>query len=141
MFWLVSQRVQFFFLIYRQCTYNIFIMHCQNVQNNFQVVRNKRRSDCFRVSSTTSALILLPFLTVALHESGIRKAIFWSVTLHNKHLSSQCAVYKIRTKYCFTKSNLIRLNRFKNIIAQSCDKDSVYQVIRWDFYQNKHQNL
>ena len=36
----------------------------------------------------TSAFILLPFLTIAQHESGIRKAIFWSVTIYNK-LSSQ----------------------------------------------------
>jgi hypothetical protein len=35
-------------------------------------------------------LILLPFLTVVQHESGTRKAIFWSVTVYNKNLSSQC---------------------------------------------------
>ena len=36
------------------------------------------------------ALILLPFLSVAQHVSGTRKSIFWSVTVYNKKLSSQC---------------------------------------------------
>jgi hypothetical protein len=35
------------------------------------------------VSSITHAHILLMFLTVALHESCTRKAIFWSVTVYN----------------------------------------------------------
>jgi hypothetical protein len=34
-------------------------------------------------------IILLPFLSVAQHESGTRKAIFWSVTVYNKNVSSQ----------------------------------------------------
>jgi len=37
----------------------------------------------------TSALVLLSFLSVAQQESGTRKAIFWSVTVYNKNLSSQ----------------------------------------------------
>jgi hypothetical protein len=32
---------------------------------------------------------LLPFLTIAQHEPGTRKAISWSVTVYSKHLSSQ----------------------------------------------------
>ena len=37
-----------------------------------------------------SVLILNLFLTVALHASGTRKAIFWSVSVYSKDLSSQC---------------------------------------------------
>jgi len=37
----------------------------------------------------TSVLNLLPFLSVARQESGTRKAIFWSVTIYNKNVSSQ----------------------------------------------------
>ena len=40
--------------------------------------------------SETSPLILLPFRIVALHESGTRKAISWSVAVYNKTVSSQC---------------------------------------------------
>jgi hypothetical protein len=40
-------------------------------------------------SSVTSAFTLLPFLSVAQQESSTRKAIFWSVTVYNKKLSSQ----------------------------------------------------
>ena len=42
------------------------------------------------VFSITFMLILLLFLTVTLHESGTSKAIFWSKTIYNKNLSSQC---------------------------------------------------
>ena len=46
--------------------------------------RNECRSNCFlMLSSVTSALILLSFLTVAQHESGIRKAISWSMTVYS----------------------------------------------------------
>ena len=44
----------------------------------------------FTVSSMKSALVLLPFIIVAQHESGTRKTISWSVTVDNKHLTSQC---------------------------------------------------
>ena len=37
----------------------------------------------------SSVLILLPFLTLAQHESGTRKTISWSVNEYSKHLSSQ----------------------------------------------------
>jgi hypothetical protein len=36
------------------------------------------------------SLVLLPFIIVAQHESGTRKTISWSVTVDNKHLTSQC---------------------------------------------------
>ena len=37
-----------------------------------------------------SALVLLPFLSVAQQESDTRNAIFWSVTVYNKNVSRQC---------------------------------------------------
>ena len=55
--------------------------------------------NCLKIAETsvvlnvfkgTSALTLLPFLSVAQQESGTRKAIFWSVTVYNKNLFSQC---------------------------------------------------
>ena len=53
--------------------------------------RNKRRSNHFFIMfSETSPRILLPFRIVALHESGIRNAISWSVAVYNKTVSSQC---------------------------------------------------
>ena len=42
------------------------------------------------VSFVKSAHILLPFLTVAHHESGTRKTIFWSVIVYSKNVFSQC---------------------------------------------------
>ena len=44
----------------------------------------------FTVSSVKSALVLLPFIIVAQHESGTKTIMFWSVTVDNKHLTSQC---------------------------------------------------
>ena len=43
-----------------------------------------------QLPSVMSVLILLPFLSVAQQESGTRKAIFWSVTIYSKNISSQC---------------------------------------------------
>jgi len=50
--------------------------------------------NCIKIAETGIVLIclngiLLPFLTVAQHESGTRKTISWSVTLYNKNVSSQ----------------------------------------------------
>ena len=44
----------------------------------------------FTVSSVKSALVLLPFVIVAQHGSGAGGAMSWSVTVDNKHLTSQC---------------------------------------------------
>ena len=61
----------------------MYIMQCQKDQKQTPKLsensRNKRRSNRFH-----SALVLLPFLTVALHESGTRKTISWSVTEYTK---------------------------------------------------------
>ena len=66
--------------------------------------RNKRRSNhFFNMFSETSPRILLPFRIVALHESGIRKAISWSVEVYNKTVSSQCnlisQIEQVQDKY------------------------------------------
>ena len=66
--------------------------------------RNKRRSNHFFVMfSETSPLILLPFRIVALHESGTRKVISWSVAVYNKTVSSQCnlisQIEQVQDKY------------------------------------------
>jgi hypothetical protein len=42
------------------------------------------------VSFITATPIQSPFLTVALHQSGTRKAIFWLVIVYSKQLPSQC---------------------------------------------------
>ena len=44
----------------------------------------------FSVSSVKSALVLLLFIIAAQYESGTRSTISWSVTVENKHLTSQC---------------------------------------------------
>jgi hypothetical protein len=62
--------------------------------------RNQHCSKFFMVSSMTSTLILLLFLTVAQHESGTRKTISWSVTVYNNTLSSQCNRSRIKG-FCY----------------------------------------
>ena len=56
------------------------------------------------VTSVTSVLILLPFLTIAQHESGTSKATYWSVTVYNKNVSSQCnlpaQIEQVQDKNC-----------------------------------------
>jgi uncharacterized protein (UPF0210 family) len=56
------------------------IKYCRDMSHlqqcgKYQKVKNKCLSNCFQLSSVTSAPILLPFLSVALHESGISNAL------------------------------------------------------------------
>jgi hypothetical protein len=70
----------------------VFILQCQKAQNKCQIVHKEQKQASFQsylvVSSVKSALILLPFLTVALHESGTRRTRYWSVTVYNKIIQS-----------------------------------------------------
>ena len=65
------------------------------------------------VFSITFMLILLPFLTATLCESDTRKAIFWSKTVYNKNLSSQCNLIaqikpmQDKNVIIFSKTNLL----------------------------------
>jgi len=74
----------------------MFILRCQKVNNKktSKLSENEKKQVLFlslsMVFSITFMLILLLFLTVTLHESGTIKAIFWSKTVYNKNLSSQC---------------------------------------------------
>jgi hypothetical protein len=43
-----------------------------------------------RQVALTGYIFVLPFLTVAQHESGTSKATYWSVTVYDKNVSSQC---------------------------------------------------
>ena len=48
------------------------------------------------LTSVKSKLTLITFLTAVQHELGIRKTIFWSVTVYNKNVSSQCNMTALR---------------------------------------------
>ena len=93
-FWPISRRVQIHFIF----TNNVRILClCCNVKRLKTSTaklpknsRNKRCSSSVMVSSITSAFLLLPFHIVALHGSGNRKAISWSVIVNNKKISIQC---------------------------------------------------
>jgi hypothetical protein len=59
----------------------------------------KQLPNCLKIAETSVILnvfkgvicdALLPFLSVTQQESGTRNAIFWSVTIYKKKLSSQC---------------------------------------------------
>ena len=71
------------------CMYIVFILQYQK----WQILKRAETSVILIVFwwclLWSQCLILLQFLTVALHESGTRKTIFWSVTVYNKYLSSQ----------------------------------------------------
>ena len=55
-------------------------------------LKRAETSVVFNVVLYHTALILLLFLTITLHETGTRKDIFLSVTVYNKYLSSQCSL-------------------------------------------------
>ena len=59
--------------------------------------KNKHRSNLIWLCPLKSALTMLPFLTVALHESVTRKNISWPVTVYNKDIQSMQFDCSIRT--------------------------------------------
>ena len=67
-------------------TYIVFILQCQKAQKNCQILYRIETSIVLIVSDgvlcDVSALYcMLPFLTIAQHESGSRKTISWSVAV------------------------------------------------------------
>jgi hypothetical protein len=77
--------------MYVYCVYPVIskdpkqLPHCLKIAEISVVLSVFKGVICY-----VSVYILLPFLAIAQHESGTRKAIFWSVTVYNKNVSSQC---------------------------------------------------
>jgi len=69
--------------------YCVYTTMSKTTTKLFENSRDKCRSNYFQLCPLF-ALILLPVLVVAQHESGTRNTISWSVTVCNKDLSSQC---------------------------------------------------
>ena len=78
------------FYMYR----HMYILQCQKVEIEPPKIFWKwKKQVSFLLFSTVSLIMCLYwylFLSFAQYESGTRKAIFWSVTICNKNLSSQC---------------------------------------------------
>jgi hypothetical protein len=72
--------------MYRYCVYPANSKGPKQLPNCLKIAE---ASVVLNVFKGTSAFTLLPFLSVAQQESSTRKAIFWSVTVYNKKLSSQ----------------------------------------------------
>ena len=72
--------------------YNVFILECQKTKTSDEIVQKEQKQVSFylffMVSSVKTMLILLPFFTIAQHESGTRKTVSWLVTALNKIESS-----------------------------------------------------
>ena len=87
----VLQRVQMNYIFFDNV--RILYLFCnvkkpKTTAKQYKKSRKKCHSNLFffNISSVKSTLILLPFLTITQRESGIRKAISWSVTLYNKKI-------------------------------------------------------
>ena len=77
--------------MYISCAYSAISKNPKQLQNCLKVAKTSAFFNDFMVSSAKSTLILLPFLTVAQHESGTRiNCILVSDSIYNKQLSSQC---------------------------------------------------
>ena len=83
----------------------------------------KAQNNCFTRAETSIVLIVFDgvlcevlnyTVTVAQHESGIRKAISWSVTVYNKTLSSKCnliaEIKPVQDKECYLNLSLFITN-------------------------------
>ena len=64
--------------MYVYCVYPVMLVTPKATAKLSKRSRNKPRSNCFfMVTSMKSAFILLPCFTIAQHESGTRKAMYW----------------------------------------------------------------
>ena len=99
--------------MYVYCVYLALLQIPNQLPNCLKEQKQASFSSFMMVSSVKSKLILLPFLIVAQHELGTRKAISWSETVYNKDLSSQCylsaEIEPVHDKYSnyVIKSNII----------------------------------
>jgi hypothetical protein len=85
----------------------------------YQKVKNKCLSNCFQLSSVTSAPILLPFLSVALHESDISNALLGAYPI--KVCYRICTIIHIRIEIIHgshtarvTQHSMASMNYFLN---------------------------
>jgi hypothetical protein len=92
--------------MYGYCVYPAKSKGLKQLPNCLKIAETSVVLNVFKeASSVTSALTLLPFLSVANYkqESSTRKAILWSVTVYSKQLSSQCnltaQIEPVRDKY------------------------------------------
>jgi len=77
--------------MYGYCVYPAKSKGPKQLPNCLKIAETSVVLNVFKgASSVTSVLTLLPFLSVAQQESSTRKAIFRSVTVYSKKLSSQC---------------------------------------------------
>ena len=107
--------------------YIVYLIQYQKIQNNCQIFWKWLKQALFytfsMVSSVASALILLPFLSLAQHESGTRKAIFWSVTVYSKNLSSQCKF----TAETEAREDKINKNSIGGVIVSMLSPGAMYR--------------
>ena len=76
--------------MYVSCVYPAMLKSPKQLPNCLKRAETNVVLIVFMVSSVKSVFILFPFLSVAQHEPGTRKAISWSGTVYNKHSSNQC---------------------------------------------------
>ena len=99
--------------MYVYCVYPAMLQSLKHLPNCLKRAEKKSFSSFMMVSSVKSRLILFPFLTIAQHELGTRKAISWSDTVYSKDLSSQyflsAEIEPVHDKYStyVIKSNII----------------------------------
>ena len=77
--------------MYGYCVYPAKSKDPKQLPNCLKIAEASVVLNVFKGASyLTSALTLLPFLSVPKQESNTIKAILWSVTVYNKQLSGQC---------------------------------------------------
>ena len=99
-----NQRLATITFIYLQsCFHNPCGPQSIQLPNCLKIAETSVVLNVFKgTSSVTSALTLLPFLSVAQQESSTRKAIFWSVTVssNNKTLNARLLARVITGCHC-----------------------------------------
>jgi hypothetical protein len=110
----------------------------------------KQLPNCLQISETRVVLIVfhgvlcevcsytVTFLTFVLHQSGSRKAVFWSMTVNNKKLSNQCNFdCSNRIKYRIKQFNCVFIELLPLVGKESkvviCH---IWYYFLWHFHKN-----
>ena len=126
--------MQINFLFTDKCTYIMFILHCQKVQNNCQNVQKRTETSIvpiiFRGGLFLIHAILLPFLTIC--SSWIR----YQVTVVVYLLDSKCNDCRINIVYWYITWIRYQVTVVVYLLDSKCN-DCRINIVYWLLYMNQ----
>jgi hypothetical protein len=87
------------YLLQTRCIYCVYPAISKSLKQTAKFYE-KSRNKCWSCIVFMSALVLLPFLTLALHKSNTRKSTLWSLTVYTVNMQDTQLQKYIAMFYC-----------------------------------------